>query len=126
MEDTNELIEQRIKKVAELKELGIKPYGGTYEADDHTADLRAAYGNTAKESLEAEKITCSLAGRIVAMRDFGKAAFAHIQDATGRLQIYFKKDQLGESYKLLRKLDIGDIIGIRGSLFQNKNRRTDC
>ena len=120
MEDTNELIEQRIKKVEELKELGIKPYGDTYEADDHTADLRAKYDAVPKESLETEKISCSLAGRIVAMRDFGKAAFAHIQDSTGKLQIYFKKDLLGENYKLLRKIDIGDIIGIRGSLFRTK------
>lgn len=120
MEDTNELIEQRIKKIEELKELGIKPYGDTYEADDHTADLRATYGAMPKESLETEKIFCSLAGRIVAMRDFGKAAFAHIQDSTGKLQIYFKKDLLGENYKLLRKIDIGDIIGIRGFLFRTR------
>jgi lysyl-tRNA synthetase class 2 len=54
------------------------------------------------------------------MRDFGKAAFAHIQDATGRLQIYFKKDTLGESFKLLKKVDIGDIIGIKGFLFRTR------
>jgi lysyl-tRNA synthetase class 2 len=120
VEDINELIEQRIKKVGELRELGVKPYGDPYEAADHTGDLKARYGNASKESLEAEKVSCSLAGRIVAMRDFGKAAFAHIQDSTGRLQIYFKKDMLGESYKLLKKVDIGDIIGIRGTLFRTK------
>jgi len=120
VEDINDLIEQRIKKVEELKQLGIKPYGDPYEAEDHAADLRAKYGDRPKEALETEKVSCSLAGRIVAMRDFGKAAFAHIQDATGRLQIYFKKDIIGESFKLLKKVDIGDIIGIKGFLFRTK------
>jgi len=120
VEDTNELIEQRIRKVQELKQLGIKPYGDPYEAEDHTADLRMKYGEQSREFFETEKISCTLAGRIVAMRDFGKAAFAHIQDATGRLQIYFKKDLLGESFKLLKKIDIGDIIGIKGFLFRTR------
>ena len=120
MEDTNELIQQRIKKVDELRQLGIKPYGDPYEAADHAADLKVQYGEKTKEFLDAEKVSCSLAGRIVAMRDFGKAAFAHIQDTTGKLQIYFKKDKLGESFQLLKKIDIGDIIGIRGILFRTK------
>ena len=120
MEDTNELIQQRIKKVDELRQLGIKPYGDPYEAADHAADLKVQYGEKTKDFLDAEKVSCSLAGRIVAMRDFGKAAFAHIQDTTGKLQIYFKKDKLGESFQLLKKIDIGDIIGIRGILFRTK------
>jgi lysyl-tRNA synthetase class 2 len=120
VEDINELIEQRIKKADELRQLGVKPYGDPYEAEDHTADLKARFGQHPREVLETEKISCSLAGRIVAMRDFGKAAFAHIQDSTGRLQIYFKKDILGESFKLLKKVDIGDIIGIKGFLFRTK------
>jgi len=78
VDDTNELIEQRIKKVEELRQLGIKPYGDPYEAEHHTADLRITYGEKPKEFFETEKISCSLAGRIVGMRDFGKAAFAHI------------------------------------------------
>ena len=73
-----------------------------------------------KKSLEAEHITCSLAGRIITMRDFGKAAFAHIQDSTGKIQIYLKRDVLGEKHNLLKKLDIGDIIGIKGRLFRTK------
>jgi len=120
VEDINELIQQRIKKVEELRELGIEPYGDPFDASDHTFLLKEKYADTSKELLESEKISCSLAGRIVAMRDFGKAAFAHIQDATGKLQIYFKKDVLGERFKLLKKVDIGDIIGIRGILFRTK------
>ncbi|MEW6108946.1 MAG: lysine--tRNA ligase [Nitrospirota bacterium] len=120
MEDTNELIEQRIRKVDELKEIGIKPYGDPFDADDHAAELIAEYNDASKELLESDAVRCSLAGRIVAMRDFGKAAFAHIQDSTGKIQIYLKRDVLGERHKLLKKIDIGDIIGIRGRLFRTK------
>jgi len=120
VEDTNELIKQRIKKVEELKEMGIKPYGDPFCATDHAADLIIKYKDTAKEELESLPVNCSLAGRIVAMRDFGKAAFAHLQDATGKMQIYLKKDLLGESYKLLKKVDIGDIIGLKGRLFRTR------
>ncbi len=120
VEDTNELIKQRIKKVEELKELGIKPYGDPFCAEHHAADLIAGYKDAAKEELESKAVSCSLAGRIVAMRDFGKAAFAHVQDATGKIQVYLKKDLLGESYKLLKKVDIGDIIGLKGRLFRTR------
>ncbi len=120
MEETNELIEQRIRKLDELKQLGIEPYGAPFDAADHAADLAVKYGNSSKETLESDPASCSLAGRIVAFRDFGKAAFAHIQDCTGKIQIYLKRDVLGEKHKLLKKIDIGDIVGIRGKLFRTK------
>lgn len=120
MEDVNELIEQRIKKLNDLRDAGIEPFGGAYAVEDHTSELHEKYGSFTKEGLEEHPVTCSLAGRIVAMRDFGKAAFAHIQDAAGRIQIYFKKDIIGEHFALLKKLDIGDIIGLRGRLFRTK------
>jgi lysyl-tRNA synthetase, class II len=120
VEDINELIEQRIKKVSDLKEMGIKPYGDPFDAADHASELQKKYAETDKETLEAGNISCSLAGRIITMRDFGKAAFAHIQDSSGRIQIYLKKDVLGEKHNLLKKLDIGDIIGIKGRLFRTK------
>lgn len=120
MEDFNELIEQRIKKVDELKELGIKPYGDPYHAENHTSELREKHADSSKEQLDTDKVECSIAGRLIAMRDFGKAAFGHIQDSSGRLQVYFKKDVLGEDFRLLKKIDIGDIVGIRGILFRTK------
>ncbi|MGE5300280.1 MAG: OB-fold nucleic acid binding domain-containing protein, partial [Acidobacteriota bacterium] len=120
MEEINELIKQRIRKVEELKEMGVQPYGQPFPAADHAADLIEKYRDTSKEELEAGAVECSLAGRIVAMRDFGKAAFAHIQDSTGKIQIYLKKDVLGEGYKLLKKLDVGDIVGLRGRLFRTR------
>lgn len=120
MEEINELIEQRIKKVSDLREMGVKPYGDPFDATDHAAVLISKYSEATKEVLETEHITCCLAGRIMTMRDFGKAAFAHIQDSTGKIQIYLKRDVLGEKHNLLKKLDIGDIIGIKGRLFRTK------
>jgi lysyl-tRNA synthetase, class II len=120
MEEINELIEQRIKKLEELRQAGLEPFGRAFYAEDHAMDLQDKYGAVSKEALEAEPVQCSLAGRIVAMRDFGKAAFAHIQDTTGKIQVYFRKDMLGEGYKIIKKLDIGDIIGLKGKLFRTR------
>ncbi len=120
MEEINELIAQRIKKLEELRQSGIEPFGGVFYAEDHASELHDKFGSSSKEAFETSPVSCSLAGRVVAMRDFGKAAFAHIQDATGRMQIYFKKDLLGEKFFLVKKLDIGDIIGLKGKLFRTR------
>lgn len=120
MEETNELIEQRFKKLNELRQLNIDPYDGRFNPESTIADLNVNYQSASKERLDAENINASVAGRIIAMRDFGKASFAHIQDAAGKIQIYFKKDVLNEKYSLIRKLDIGDMIGIKGILFRTK------
>ncbi|MEW6215042.1 MAG: lysine--tRNA ligase [Nitrospirota bacterium] len=120
MKDINELIEQRIKKLEELRQSGIEPFGGPFYAKDHASELLNKFDATTKETLEADPVLCSLAGRIVSMRDFGKAAFAHIQDATGKIQVYFKKDILREKQGIVKKLDIGDIIGLKGRLFRTR------
>jgi lysyl-tRNA synthetase, class II len=120
MEDINELVEQRIRKLEELRQSGVEPFGGSFYAEDHAAELQDKFSAVSKETLEAEPVAASLAGRIVAMRDFGKAAFAHIQDATGRIQVYLRKDILNEKYSLVKKLDIGDIVGLKGKLFRTK------
>jgi len=120
MEEINELIEQRIKKLTELRQSGVEPFGGSFYAEDHTSDLHDKFGSLSKETLETDPVSCSLAGRIITMRDFGKAAFAHVKDATGKIQVYFRKDILSEKYPLIKKLDIGDIIGLKGRLFRTK------
>ncbi|MEW6068295.1 MAG: lysine--tRNA ligase [Nitrospirota bacterium] len=120
MEEINELIEQRIKKLEDLQKSGIEAFGGAFYAEDHAADLQNKYGTIAKDAFEANPASCSLAGRLVSLRDFGKAAFAHIQDTTGKMQIYFRKDILGEKYGVLKKIDIGDIVGLKGTLFRTK------
>ena len=120
MEETNELIEQRIKKLNELKSMGVEPFGGVFDVKDHASELLNKHENSSKESLEATPVLCVMAGRIVAMRDFGKAAFAHIQDSTGRIQVYLRKDVLNEKYSVVKKFDIGDIIGVSGKLFRTR------
>lgn len=117
-EETNEYREARLKKLNELKEAGVDPWGRAFEAADHAADLLDKYDTTSKEDLEASPVQCSLAGRLVAIRKFGKASFAHLQDSSGKIQCYFKKDILSEKYDIFKKCDIGDIIGLSGKLFR--------
>jgi lysyl-tRNA synthetase class 2 len=120
MEEANELIEQRFKKLNDLRSMEIDPYNGSFDSQSTAAELKANYQSVPNENLESDTVNTSVTGRIIAMRDFGKASFAHIQDATGKIQIYLKKDVLGEKYSLIKKLDIGDIIGVSGRLFRTK------
>ncbi|HMK43217.1 MAG TPA: lysine--tRNA ligase [Dissulfurispiraceae bacterium] len=120
MEELNDLILQRRKKLAELREAGMDPFEARFDPQTTTAAVREVSNSIGKDELEAEHRFASVAGRIVAMRDFGKAAFAHLQDGSGRLQLYFRKDILGERYSQVKKLDIGDIIGVSGRVFRTK------
>ena len=121
MEDYNELIQQRFKKLAEISALGAKPYAGRFAVTASAQKLSDAYGQTTKEELEARRTEATVAGRIVAMRSFGKASFSHIQDGSGRVQLYFQKNTLGEErYSIFKKLDIGDFIGVKGFLFRTR------
>lgn len=120
MSEINEHIKSRINKHDALKADGIAPFGGAYEFEHRASDLHTSFDALSAEELEAKGATCSTAGRVMAMRSFGKAAFAHIQDATGLIQLYLQRDTLGDSYKHAKKLDVGDIIGVRGRLFKTK------
>lgn len=115
-----ELIEQRLKKLDDLRSIGIDPYDGQFIPKSSAAELHEEYHDIDREVLESESAVKSIAGRIVAMRSFGKASFAHIQDSTGRIQLYFRRDILNEKFNLLKKLDIGDILGVAGRLFRTK------
>jgi len=121
MEDINDLISQRIKKLEELRSIGINPYGNSFRVNDSSGAITDKFGSLSAEELAAKQHHCTLAGRIIALRSFGKAAFAHIQDNDGRIQIYIKKDGVGEdAYSIFKKVDIGDFIGIDGILFRTK------
>ena len=121
MEDYNELIQQRFKKLGEISAMGVKPYAGRYETTASAQGLLDKYGQTSKEDLEKERVEVTVAGRIVAMRSFGKAGFSHLQDGSGRVQLYVQKNSLGDDrYALFKKLDIGDFIGAKGFLFRTK------
>ena len=115
------VIEQRKEKIKILRERGILAYPNDFRITHHIKDILISYGDKDAEDLEKSNEIFHLAGRIMALRAFGKAAFIHFQDATGRLQAYFRQDVLGkEQYKIFKLLDIGDIIGIEGRLFRTK------
>ncbi len=120
MEEINELIQERIKKLNKLRAEGIDPYGMPFAVKNRAADIFDEYGRLGKEELEEAGLDCTIAGRIVALRNFGKATFAHVQDATGKIQVYLRKDVVGEDYAILKNMDIGDIIGLSGRLFRTK------
>src|SRR5437899_1550276 len=121
MDELNDQIEQRLKKLDRLRSLGIEPFGAKFDVKDRAGDVIARHGTSTKEALEQQRVTATVAGRVIALRRFGKAAFASIQDGIDTIQVYLKKDLLGESgYALAELLDIGDWIGVTGPLFRTK------
>ncbi len=127
MSEHDEQYEQRLRKTNALRELGIDPYANDFPADTTVAAFVKRYGaEQDAAALEAVKDKHAVAGRVVAVNLMGKAAFLRIQDGTtddlgpdgkpvGRLQIYLKKDKVGEkTYELLKHMDIGDFIGVEG------------
>jgi lysyl-tRNA synthetase class 2 len=120
MKEHGEHIESRLKKLNDLREAGDEPFAGAFDFDNSASEIIEKHGATTSEELGADPVGCSLAGRLVAMRGFGKAAFAHLDDGSGKLQIYLKKDILGDAFGIVKKLDIGDIVGVRGKLFRTK------
>jgi lysyl-tRNA synthetase class 2 len=119
--ERNELITQRINKIEELKKEGIRLFPNTFRVTHTLGDLQTRYGGTGEEDLQKLEEVFSVAGRLLRLNNFGKAAFGHIQDRTGRIQAYFRRDQISESTRtVFKRLDIGDIVGIRGKLFRTK------
>jgi len=119
MEET--LIKQRREKAQKLMEKGVKLYPNDFKPTHRVQDILVQYGDKDEASLAALKDHFRLAGRIIALRRFGRAAFIHFQDASAKLQAYFKQDILGkERYEIFKLLDIGDIIGMEGQLFRTK------
>jgi len=117
VEDVNRLIRQRIEKFELLKqESGVAHFPNTYRKDTDISAFIQAYGEKDAEELKTITTLHRLAGRIMAVRKFGKASFIHFQDSTGKLQAFFEAALLGtDAYELFKKLDIGDIIGLWGT-----------
>lgn len=120
MEEINEQVQERIKKLERLREENIEPYGGAFTVTRKAADIIKEFNSLTKEELESEQVECTVAGRIISFRNFGKTAFAHIQDGTGKIQLYFSKDVITESRSIFKNLDIGDIVGVSGKLFRTR------
>lgn len=123
--EISELLQVRRDKLDELRGLGIDPFGQKYVRTSTAADVISKYDSLTKEELEEKNITVSLAGRIMAKRGMGKASFAHIQDLSGRIQIYVRQDSTPEvKYQAFSILDLGDIVGVTGKVFKTKTGET--
>lgn len=121
MDETSDLIQQRTRKLEALRSEGINPFPNHYKVGDTSKDILDAFGSMPDEDLHKVEKIFSVAGRIVAVRDFGKASFVQIQDRKGRIQAYVRKDLVGESaFQLFKKLDIGDFIRVEGKIFRTK------
>ncbi|MCR4287920.1 MAG: lysine--tRNA ligase [Deltaproteobacteria bacterium] len=121
MEQKSHEYTQRLEKLKALRAMDIDPYPNDFKPSNTCADVIKRFGNLSKEELEGSKETVSIAGRIMALRDFGKASFIQIQDFSSRLQAYVKKDLMGsDGYQLFKHMDVGDIAGISGAPFRTK------
>ena len=119
MDEDNRLIKERIEKVYKLQEKGINPYPYIFNVDSHANEILEKHSNL-KEG-EITKHTVKVAGRIMTLRLMGNATFAHLQDSTAQVQVYFSKDDL-ENYELIKSklIELGDIIGVQGNVFKTK------
>jgi len=121
MEDRNKLIQRRIEKLNQFKSKGIEPYNNAFLPDSLAEDLHKDYDKADSEELINKDICVSAAGRVMAYRSFGKAGFMKLKDFTGQIQVYAEKNSLPEEdFKLYKKIDTGDIIGVEGCLFKTK------
>jgi len=123
MDEVSELIQQRIRKLEPLKKQGIDPFPNNFKVSHTSRDILETFGPLSDEELKSVRETFCLAGRILAIRSFGKASFIHIQDRNGKIQVYFQKDTIGDqAFQLFKTLDIGDFVGLEGSIFRTKTR----
>jgi len=123
MIEQNELIKRRFEELEEIKKLGINPYPHKYDVTSSSKDIISNFKDpeSDEEKEKQKEIIESVAGRISAIRKMGKATFCHIKDDKGRIQLYLKKEDIGDTaYSTLKLLDIGDIIGGKGFVFRTR------
>ena len=120
-ERESDLLRQRRANFDELVRLGLDPYPRKFERTDTIAELVSAHGNKTKEELEAAAIQTKTAGRILAIRSFGKANFLVLSDGREKIQAYVRQDSLpGKDFAAFKLLDFGDYVGVEGKLFRTK------
>ncbi len=125
LNELNELLLVRREKLKQLQELGADPFGKKFESTHNARQILELYDEKEKEELDELEPEVIVAGRIMAKRGHGKAGFAHIQDRSGRIQIYVRQDQVGDNaYQIFDLADIGDIVGVRGIVFKTKRGET--
>ncbi|MCA1032806.1 lysine--tRNA ligase [Bacillus timonensis] len=120
-EELNDQLQVRREKLHNLRERGLDPFGERFERSHSSKELVQLFGELSKEELEEKDHSVTIAGRIMTKRGKGKAGFTHIQDLTGQIQLYIRQDAVGEEqYEVFNTSDLGDIIGVTGTVFKTK------
>ncbi|WP_155287644.1 lysine--tRNA ligase [Lacticaseibacillus zhaodongensis] len=115
----NDQMRARRDKMEQLREAGVDPFGHRFDRTHNSQEIRDQFGDLTKEELEAKHAEVVIAGRMMSKRGKGKVGFADIQDRDGRIQIYVRKDMVGdENYMIFKKSDLGDILGINGDVIK--------
>lgn len=123
MNNAEDLFSQRLAKLNKLRHVG-EAYPNHFRRDSLAADLYSQYEQVNAEQLEQNHLSVRLAGRIMLKRDMGKSLFLDIQDMSGKMQVYVKQDNIGlEDFEAVKRLDLGDIVGIKGVLFRTKTKQ---
>lgn len=118
-EEHSDQFQVRRDKLETLRQQGIDPFGSKYERTHYTDELVQAYNALSKEELEEKQVKVKIAGRLMSKRVQGKTSFAHVQDMTGRIQIYVRLDRVGQQqFNLFKMSDLGDFIGVSGIMFR--------
>ena len=121
MEEDNLLRQQRLKKAEELKSSGINLYPSFNQVSHKIKEIQEGFISVGENLPEDSSPSVKAAGRLMAIRDFGKSVFFQVQDGTGRLQGYLKKELIGaDDFSLFKKMDVGDFLGLEGPLFRTK------
>jgi lysyl-tRNA synthetase class 2 len=121
MDESSRLLREKKKKAQDLRARGVNPYPSGFRRDITVGEVLNRFGNMDGTELEEVTEAFTLAGRVMSIRDFGKAVFIHIKDGTGRLQAYIRRDKLGEEdFEIFKLIDIGDHVGLTGRLFRTK------
>ncbi len=118
-EELNDQMIVRRQKMEQLQKEGIDPFGHRFERTHNSAELHELFNQRSKEELKEMGLSSSIAGRMVTKRGKGKAGFAHLQDRDGRIQIYVRKDEVGEdAYEIFKHSDLGDFFGVTGEIMK--------
>ena len=119
MDPEQALINERLSKLKEIKSWKINPYPYKYSPTHHADQIKNSFAGLKPE--EKTKETVCVAGRLLTKRDMGKIAFATVSDQSGTIQLFAKEDLMKDSYKLFRKVDLGDFVGAKGIIFKTKS-----
>src|SRR5512137_1860672 len=116
-----EIVAQRLRKAEELRALGVNPWGNGHAPKHLAREIQDRYGEAAADAIAQDPGSWSVAGRVVAVRSFGKAAFLKVRDRSGDIQVWVKKDRVGEGgFKVFQLLDVGDVVAAEGPATRTK------